>query len=119
MSNKKDMRRGDLIVPYTEPAVTKSDTDMQGTISSMLPMAAIFTRNKTAVIFSIQGWLSETPAGKKQGWGDSASTPGYFSVAMAFLALGVCYLNLFIPPVPGSMMGSGSGTEAPAAVPSA
>merc|ERR1739842_133913 len=61
----KDMRRDDLIVPYAEPEKDKESNDMQSTMASTLPMAAMFTRNKligwTAVMFSIQGWLSETP----------------------------------------------------------
>lgn len=38
----------------------------------------------TAVLFSIQGWLSETPAQKA-----TASTPAYLSVGMAFMSLAV------------------------------
>ena len=38
----------------------------------------------TAVIMSLQAWLSETPAQKS-----AAATPAYFSVGMAILALGV------------------------------
>ncbi|KAI9746274.1 MAG: hypothetical protein M1835_002468, partial [Candelina submexicana] len=33
----------------------------------------------TAVVMALQGWLSETPEQKRTG-----STPGYFSVGMAF-----------------------------------
>ena len=51
-------------------------------------MAAIFTRNKmigwTSVLFAVQAWLSETPAQKA-----TSSSPAYFSVGMALLALGV------------------------------
>ncbi|KAI7262432.1 hypothetical protein KC335_g10264, partial [Hortaea werneckii] len=93
----KDMRRDDLIVPYAEPEKDKESNDMQSTMASTLPMAAMFTRNKligwTAVMFSIQGWLSETPDQKA-----NASTPGYFSVGMALLSLGVAYMPLFLPP---------------------
>ena len=45
----------------------------------------------TAVLFSIQSWLSETPAQTS-----ASSTPGYFSVGMALLAVGVVSLY-FIP----------------------
>jgi len=38
----------------------------------------------TAVLFSIQGWLAETPAQKA-----TASTPAYLSVGMGLLSLGV------------------------------
>ncbi|KAI6831194.1 hypothetical protein KC315_g1389 [Hortaea werneckii] len=93
----KDMRRDDLIVPYAEPEKDKENNDMQSTMASTLPMAAMFTRNKligwTAVLFSIQGWLSETPDQRA-----NASTPGYFSVGMALLSLGVAYMPLFLPP---------------------
>ncbi|KAH0142542.1 hypothetical protein KCU67_g13981, partial [Aureobasidium melanogenum] len=65
MVSKKDMRRGDLIVPYAEPANAKSDSDITGVFGSTLPMAAIFTRNKmigwVAVIIAVQNWLGETP----------------------------------------------------------
>ncbi|KAK3656345.1 hypothetical protein LTR56_003047 [Elasticomyces elasticus] len=107
MANRKDMRREDLIVPYTEPEEKKdASSDIQGTMASTLPMAAIFTRNKyaaancalwsnadadfcrmigwTSVIFAVQGWLSETAASKS-----SQATPAIFSVGMAFLSLGV------------------------------
>ncbi|KAI7116939.1 hypothetical protein KC316_g18834, partial [Hortaea werneckii] len=87
----------DLIVPYAEPEKDKENNDMQSTMASTLPMAAMFTRNKligwTAVLFSIQGWLSETPDQRA-----NASTPGYFSVGMALLSLGVAYMPLFLPP---------------------
>ena len=75
----------------------------------------IFTRNKmigwTSVLFSIQTWLSETPAQKEK-----ASTPGYFSVGTALLGLGVAYLPLFMPP-PGPKAAQGTGTGAPGPVP--
>jgi len=38
----------------------------------------------TAVIFATQAWLGETPAQKA-----ASSTPGYFSIGMAVLSLGV------------------------------
>ncbi|KAL1640554.1 hypothetical protein SLS58_006749 [Diplodia intermedia] len=118
MASKKDMRRDDLIVPYADPnEKASSDPDFAGTMASTLPMAAIFTRNKmigwTAVIFALQTWLAETPEQKKK-----ASTPGYFSVMMAFMSLLVSYMPLFLPPPPNKA-NAGSGTEAPAAVPPA
>jgi hypothetical protein len=84
-------------------------------MSSTLPMAAIFTRNKiigwTSVLFSMQQWLSETPAQK-----ETASSPAYFSVGMSLLAVGVAYMPLFLPPNMGGKagMGAGTGTGAPA-----
>lgn len=63
MSSKRDMRRADLIVPYAEPRKEQEGPDMAsmmlsvclsliqsddvpGTMSTTLPMMAIFTRNK-------------------------------------------------------------------------
>ncbi|KAF1982841.1 hypothetical protein K402DRAFT_397175 [Aulographum hederae CBS 113979] len=116
MASKKTMRRPDLVVPYTETAKEKEDT-AASTMASTLPMAAIFTRNKfigwTAIVFSVQSWLAETPESKK-----TASTPGYFSVGMAVMSLFVAYMPLFMPPQPGKV-GGGTGTEAPSAVPPA
>ncbi|KAK7515820.1 hypothetical protein IWZ03DRAFT_380543 [Phyllosticta citriasiana] len=115
-SQKKDMRRDDLIIPYSQ-VEAKSDPDFAGTLASTLPMAAIFTRNKmvgwTAVIFALQTWLAETPETKS-----AASTPGIFTVGMSFMSLLVSYLPLFLPPPP-VRAGAGSGTEAPAAAPPA
>merc|ERR1711964_239225 len=82
MASRKDMRRADLIVPYAEPEKAKDDNDMSSTLSSTLPMAAIFTRNKmigwVAVVFTIQSWLAETPEQKK-----TSTTPAYFQVGMS------------------------------------
>ncbi|KOS19944.1 Uncharacterized protein ESCO_005715 [Escovopsis weberi] len=91
------MRRADLIVPYQEPAAKGETAELASTLSSTLPMAAMFTRNKfvgwAAVVFSIQTWLGESEESKK-----SQSAPGYFAVGMAVMALAVSYLPLFIPP---------------------
>ncbi|KAI9641079.1 hypothetical protein NHQ30_010507 [Ciborinia camelliae] len=46
MATRKDMRRGDLIIPYQVPAAKESPSDFSGTLGSTLPMAAMFTRNK-------------------------------------------------------------------------
>ncbi|KAI3340916.1 hypothetical protein F4824DRAFT_496516 [Ustulina deusta] len=102
MASKKDMRRPDLVVPYQEsPAAKSGDSpEFSSTLSSTMPMAAIFTRNKyigwAAVVFSIQSWLGESEATTQ-----STSTPGYFSVGMSIMALLVTYLPIFLPPVPG------------------
>ncbi|KAK3691492.1 hypothetical protein LTR37_018630 [Vermiconidia calcicola] len=89
-------------------------------MSSTLPMAAIFTRNKmigwASVMFATNAWLSETPAQKQ-----TSGTPAYFSVGMAVLAVGVAYMPLFLPPSVGGRAGAGgggTGTEAMGAVPS-
>ncbi|KZF22407.1 hypothetical protein L228DRAFT_248082 [Xylona heveae TC161] len=114
MASKKDMRRVDLVIPYISPEKEKSEGDISSTMSTTLPMAAMFTRNKmvgwVSVVFSLQHWLSETPGQK------NSSAPGYFAVLMALLAVVVTYLPLFLPPPPNS---AGTGTEAPAAVPPA
>ncbi|GFP54511.1 uncharacterized protein YPR063C [Trichoderma asperellum] len=101
-------QRGDLsssicclrLVPYQEPSVKGDVTDFSSTLSSTLPMAAMFMRNKfvgwIAVVFSIQTWLGESEDSQKSG-----GTPGYFSVGMSVMALAVTYLPLFIPP-PGA-----------------
>ena len=75
----------------------------------------IFTRNKiigwTSVLFSMQQWLSETPAQK-----ETASQPAYFGVGMSLLAVGVAYMPLFLPPQMGKGgAAGGTGTGAPAA----
>ncbi|KAK6430217.1 hypothetical protein LTR95_013630 [Oleoguttula sp. CCFEE 5521] len=41
MAQRKDMRRDDLIVPYSPPKNEKEDVDMQSTMASTLPMAAV------------------------------------------------------------------------------
>ncbi|KAJ8125764.1 hypothetical protein O1611_g7873 [Lasiodiplodia mahajangana] len=101
-----------IVVPYQEPPVGKSgDTpEFSSTLSSTMPMAAIFTRNRyigwAAVVFSMQSWLGESEATTQ-----STSTPGYFSVGMSIMALLVTYLPIFMPPVPGQAQ----PTAAPAA----
>ncbi|KAI0397682.1 hypothetical protein F5Y17DRAFT_414248 [Xylariaceae sp. FL0594] len=102
MSTKKDMRRADLIVPYQEPPASSANDspEFSSTLSSTMPMAAIFTRNKyigwAAVVFSMQSWLGESAATTQ-----NTSTPGYFSVGMSIMSLLVTYLPIFMPPVPG------------------
>ncbi|KAK3393194.1 hypothetical protein B0H63DRAFT_457716 [Podospora didyma] len=109
---EKDMRRPDLVIPYQEPASKGEGGDFGSTISSTLPMAAIFLRNKyigwASVVFSLQSWLGESEETTK-----STSTPGYFSVGMSLMSLVVTYLPLFLPQ-PGQ---PGTTTEAPAPVP--
>ncbi|QDS67746.1 hypothetical protein FKW77_006107 [Venturia effusa] len=111
MASKKDMRRADLTIPYVEPPAEKEQADMAGTMASTMPMVAIVTRSKTALVFAIQSWLAETPAKKAR-----SPTPGYFTVLMSFMSLAVSYMPLFLPPVPGQQ---GTGTGPPAAAPPA
>ncbi|KAI9819204.1 MAG: hypothetical protein M1827_007360 [Pycnora praestabilis] len=127
MATKKDVRREDLIIPYVEPEKSKSEGDVASTMSSTLPMAAMFTRNRWVVRKSPDEyepelilnshaqddwltWLAETPEQKRTG-----TTPAIFSVGMAFLAVVVTYIPLFLPPTPGSS--PATGTEAPPAAP--
>ncbi|KAF7125223.1 hypothetical protein CNMCM5793_001332 [Aspergillus hiratsukae] len=83
MASKKDMRRIDLAIPYIEPPKDKNEADMSGAMSSTMPMAAMFTRNRmigwVSFVFSLQSWLGETPEQKK-----SAATPAYMSVLMSY-----------------------------------
>ncbi|QUC20082.1 uncharacterized protein UV8b_04323 [Ustilaginoidea virens] len=115
MAPAKDMRRPDLVVPYQEPAASSDKPEFSSTISSTLPMAAMFTRNRyigwAAVVFTVQNWLGESEDAKKK-----SSTPGVFSVLMSVMALGVTYMPLFLPPNRGPA--GGSRTEPPAPVPS-
>ncbi|KAJ5397139.1 hypothetical protein N7509_005252 [Penicillium cosmopolitanum] len=94
MSSTKDMRRADLAIPYVDPPKSTSEADMStGTMSSTMPMAAMFTRNRVSFVFSLQSWLSESPEQKK-----NASTPAYMSVMMSLMALVVTYFPMFLPP---------------------
>ncbi|KAF4589576.1 family UPF0139 [Ophiocordyceps camponoti-floridani] len=114
MAPVKDMRRQDLIVPYQEPAATGDKGDLSSTVATTMPMAAMFTRNKfigwAAVVFSIQSWLGESEEARKSG-----GTPGYFTVLMSVMALGVTYLPLVLPPAVSGP--AASGTSAPLPVP--
>ncbi|PGG98884.1 hypothetical protein AJ79_08760 [Helicocarpus griseus UAMH5409] len=109
MATKKDMRRPDLVVPYVDPPEKQANADMSSTMSSTLPMAAMFTRNKmiawASVTFALQNWMAETPDQK------AASTPGYMNVFMALMSVIVTYMPLFLPPAPKV------GAKAPTASP--
>ncbi|KAK6614663.1 hypothetical protein H4I96_00984 [Botrytis cinerea] len=101
MAAGKDMRRGDLIIPYQVPAVKESPSDFSGTLGSTLPMAAMFTRNKligwASVLFAIQNWLGESPETRK-----TSSQPAYFSVGMSPNLRSQTYLPMFLPPPPAA-----------------
>ncbi|KAF7591899.1 hypothetical protein BBP40_000870 [Aspergillus hancockii] len=111
MASKKDMRRLDLAIPYVDPPATKNDADMSGAMSSTMPMAAMFTRNRmigwVSFVFSLQTWLGETPEQKK-----TASTPAYMSVFMSLMALVVTYFPIFMPP-PAARAGAATATPSP------
>lgn len=103
-----------MIIPYVDHQKDKNDVDISTTMSSTLPMAAMFTRNKmigwASFVFALQTWLAGSPEQSRK-----SSTPGYLSVGMAFLALCVTYLPLFMPPNPART--GMTGTEAPPAIP--
>ncbi|EKV16638.1 Uncharacterized protein family UPF0139 [Penicillium digitatum] len=110
MSSKKDMRRADLAIPYVDPPKSSSDADISSTMSSTMPMAAMFTRNRmigwVSFVFSLQSWLGESAEQKK-----TASTPAYMSVLMSLMALVVTYFPLFLPPqAPGVTAGAAAST---------
>ncbi|KAL8792611.1 MAG: hypothetical protein Q9195_004834 [Heterodermia aff. obscurata] len=85
MASKKDMRRAELAIPYTEPSKDKDEkSDIATTMASTLPMAAMFTKNKASLVFAIQTWLAETPEQTR-----TSGTPSYLSVGMAAMAVGV------------------------------
>ncbi|CAG8259740.1 unnamed protein product [Penicillium salamii] len=91
------MRRVDLAIPYVDPPKSSSDADISSTMSSTMPMAAMFTRNRVSFVFSLQSWLGESPDQKK-----NASTPAYMSVLMSCSDGIVCYLFPPLPPPAGS-----------------
>ncbi|KAK5053191.1 hypothetical protein LTR84_002165 [Exophiala bonariae] len=112
MSSKKDMRRADLVIPYVQPKDDKP-ADFGSTITSTMPMAAMFTRNRMlgwfALLSSLLSWMGETPTQKA-----NATTPGYLSFGMSVMAVGVTYMPLFLPP---PQVRGPTGTGVPAAVP--
>ncbi|KAJ0422108.1 hypothetical protein BJY00DRAFT_280916 [Aspergillus carlsbadensis] len=103
-----------LAIPYVDPPKDKNDADMTGAMSSTMPMAAMFTRNRmigwVAFVFSLQSWLGETAEQKK-----TATTPAYMSVLMSLMALAVTYLPIFLPPqpTPGGSVATPSPTPSP------
>ncbi|KAL8386948.1 hypothetical protein RB595_010276 [Gaeumannomyces hyphopodioides] len=116
-SAKKEMRRPDLIIPYQAPAPKADGADLQSTLASTLPMAAMFLRNRfigwAALVFSLQSWLGESEDAR-----NTSATPGYFNVGMGLISLVTCYLPLFLPQQPGFNRAA-TGTEAPAPAPPA
>ncbi|KAF8419730.1 hypothetical protein EV426DRAFT_614520 [Tirmania nivea] len=98
VSKFKDQRRAGYIIPYVPPAPkSEESSDFATTISSTLPMAALFTRSKmvawSALVFAIQAWLNETPAQLASG-----KQPAYFSIGMSAMSVVVTYLPMFMGP---------------------
>ncbi|KAI5801550.1 hypothetical protein DFH27DRAFT_610905 [Peziza echinospora] len=94
--NVKDQRRADLIIPYIPAQEKVEQNDFATTISSTLPMAALFTRNKiiawSSLVFAVQSWLTETPAQLAGG-----KQPAYFGVGMSLMSVAVTYAPMFMP----------------------
>ncbi|KAF3941288.1 hypothetical protein ABW19_dt0201087 [Dactylella cylindrospora] len=101
-SKSKDMRRPDLIVPYQAPPPPNPETSttISSTMSSTLPMAAMFLRNKpmawASMSFAIQTWLSETPAMRAAG-----QQPAFFSIIFSAISILLSYMPT--PPRPGAV----------------
>lgn len=112
-ASKKDSRRLNLVVPYQEPAPDKDAADVTSSMSSIMPMAAMLTRNRyigwSSVVFSVMSWLGESEESRK-----NSSTPGYFSVGMSLMALVVTYLPMFLPP-PGATQSASAAAPLPVA----
>lgn len=107
------MRRPDLIIPYTPAEHKKTDEQsFSDTITTALPMAAMFTRHKmvgwASVIFAIQSWLNESA-----GSTSSNRQPAIFGVGMGFMSLIITYMPIFFPP-PGARQGTGTAPAQPA-----
>ncbi|KAF4124657.1 hypothetical protein GMORB2_5323 [Geosmithia morbida] len=87
-----------LLIPYQDPPATETPGDLSSSLSSTLPMAAMFTRSKmigwASFIVAIQNWLGESEQSKR-----GTAMPGIFTVGMSFMALTTTYMSLFIPPV--------------------
>ncbi|KAF2757520.1 hypothetical protein EJ05DRAFT_476770 [Pseudovirgaria hyperparasitica] len=66
-----------------------------------------------ALVLSLQGYLAEASGSGSSG---SSATSGIFGVGMSVMALGVCYMQLFMPQ-PAGFGQQGTGTGAPGAVP--
>jgi hypothetical protein len=87
----------ETVVPYQAPATKGENSDFGSTLSSTLPMAAIFTRNRyigwASIVFSVQNWLGESEETTK-----NSTTPGYFTIGMSGTSiLPSCGINSISP----------------------
>ncbi|KAM7222858.1 hypothetical protein V8F06_001756 [Rhypophila decipiens] len=120
MASKKDMRRPDLIIPYQEPAAKGETGDLQSTIASTLPMAAIFMRNRYVgcrLTFILQGRVCVQHSelvGRERGLKEEQQHARVL-LRWHVMSLIVTYLPIFLPPQPGYLRGS--ATDAPPPVP--
>ncbi|CAK7240310.1 MAG: hypothetical protein STHCBS139747_001748 [Sporothrix thermara] len=111
-STKKDARRINLVVPYQAPAPAKDSADVSSSMSSIMPMAAMLSRNRYvgwgAVGYSVLSWLGESEEART-----NSSTSGIFSVGMSLMALVVTYLPMLLPPPNGNPAATAAAPPAP------
>jgi hypothetical protein len=98
VANEQGLPLCETVVPYQAPAPKGDNADISSTLSSTLPMAAIFTRNKfigwASLVFSVQNWLGESEEITK-----SSTTPGYFTIGMSCkLPLAPFFFSHHLPP---------------------
>lgn len=102
-----------VLVPPPYPAFHRSlCKQLKQLTRGQNPLPPPPKKNRASVVFSIQSWLGESEETTK-----TTATPGYFTIGMSLMALGVTYLPLFLPPPPGTARAT--GTEAPAPAPPA
>ncbi|KAG5367913.1 hypothetical protein CJU90_0094 [Yarrowia sp. C11] len=92
-----DKRRAELCVPYVH--VVDKQNDAQSFITTSLPMAAMFLRNKlmswTALFTAITAYMNEPLIKPTQS--DGASQPAWLSVLVSLVGLFTCYMDLAFP----------------------
>ncbi|KAK9469374.1 hypothetical protein V1512DRAFT_256098 [Lipomyces arxii] len=112
MSSVGSKKRANLVVRYV-PLELKSKEEITGIIGTVLPMAAMFLRNRIiawgALLVAIQSYLNETEAQARE-----SSQPAYLKVMMSFAGLLVCYLDLFFAGGGLGSLGGLGGTVASA-----
>ncbi|VVT56360.1 uncharacterized protein SAPINGB_P005004 [Magnusiomyces paraingens] len=105
-----DKRRADLVIPYRARKPLKNE--VSSAMSSSMPIAAMFLRNKilawASLFTTIQGYLNE-PAQLA-----SDSQPAWLSVLLAAVGIVTCYMDIIMPPRGPTM--ANAAREAAAAV---
>ncbi|CDO57224.1 similar to Saccharomyces cerevisiae YPR063C ER-localized protein of unknown function [Geotrichum candidum] len=90
---KVDKRREDLIVSYGGSKPRKNE--MQSMMTSSMPLAAMFLRNKVlswaAFFTTLQAWLNEPSTIKTD------AQPAWLSVVLAVVGILSCYVDLVFP----------------------
>ncbi|ODV86329.1 hypothetical protein CANARDRAFT_22230 [[Candida] arabinofermentans NRRL YB-2248] len=94
----KDVKRAELVKPYVHiPPPAK--TVASNFVGQNLPMVAMFLRNKpmawACAFLAIQGYLNAPLIAAP----NDDSTPAYFKIIFAVIALGASYVDLFFPSV--------------------